>query len=657
MFIRVQLLNGLPEPLWYSVPTEYHARHLTDLIVQVPLRNRILPALVINEYKTLPSHITYAVKDICTIEALPSDSHYMQFLHSLGTYYQQKTQHFIKRIHHFLAHKQEDVIASANAESVKIVNSITLTAEQQKVCDFIAPKITNSSYTPTVLHGITGSGKTEVYKNLFLHALNEHKSTLLLLPEVTLAIAFEQRLKNELNSAPIYGFHSGKSPKEKQKVWDNLKNNVPMIIIGVHLPVLLPIANLGLIIVDEEHDTGYQEKKHPKINSKHAALIRAQCNNIPIILGSATPSISTLYNVKTKQWHFFQLKQRFTGSLPTVTIVSLTENKNRKEFWISTELKQAISDRLQKKEQTIIFINRRGFSFFVQCKACAFIFTCDNCSVSLTLHEDNSLRCHYCTFQYSLPAHCTACKTKDAQFIKKGIGTQKVVSILQNMFPSATIARADHDTTTKKKIWQATINDMTNGTIDILVGTQTITKGLHFPNVTLVGVLWADLQLNFPVYNAAEVALQQLIQVAGRAGRSHETSSVIVQTLGEHTIFNYLNEIDYLQFYAHEITMRRELGYPPHQWFVEIELKHANEKKVNDEAHDMVNRLLAYEKTLSTRVQILGPAQPPVAKIKAVYSKKIYLRGASYSAITTLYQNIIVKKYSCSIYFTPTPIG
>jgi len=657
MFICVQLLNGLPTPLWYSVPAEYHSHALRGLIVQVPVRKQVIPALVLNHYATKPSHITFQLKDIHGIEALPPDDHYMPYLEKLSAYYQQNSFSFIKRIHHFLANKKEEAECTAVTPPSLSPSFVLLTDEQKKACDFIINACDKNTYTPIVLHGVTGSGKTEVYKQAFLHTLAHNKTSVLLLPEVTLAVAFEQRLKAEMPNAPLFGFHSGKTPKEKKMMWDNLKQATPMIIIGVHLPILLPIPNLGIIIVDEEHDTGYQEKKHPKINSKHAALIRAQHTNIPIVLGSATPSISTLYNVKTKQWPFFQLKKRFAGNLPTIAVVSLTENKNRKEFWISKELEHAMKDRLTKKEQTIIFINRRGFSFFVQCKECAFIFMCTNCSVSLTLHEDNVLHCHYCTLHYPLPTHCNSCKAQDTQFIKRGIGTQKVVSLLQRMFPSANIARADHDTTVKKKVWQQTIDNMMNGTIDILVGTQTITKGFHFSHVTLVGILWADLQLNFPVYNATETALQQLIQVSGRAGRNHEASSVIVQTMSEHIVFNYLNEIDYLQFYAHEIEMRKELGYPPHQWFAEIELKHVDEKILNSEAHDIVDRLVKHEKTGAVRVQILGPAQPPVAKIKAVFSKKIYLRSASYQAISNLYKTIAANKYRSSIYFTPTPVG
>jgi len=483
MFIRVRLLNGLPEPLWYSVPTNCNYGPLSGLIVQVPVRNRIIPALVIDEHTTKPHNLAFELKDIHGLEPLPADEHYLGFLKKLSEYYQIEALHFIKRIHQFLVNKKEDALSfdglrtnGGDITTHSTESTVVLTDEQQKVCDFIAPTIGKNIYTPTVLHGITGSGKTEVYKHLFLDALSKNKTSLLLLPEVTLAIAFENRLKQELPDKPIYGFHSGKTPKEKNAVWTNLNNKTAMILIGVHLPVLLPIPNLGVIVVDEEHEVGYQEKKHPKINSKEAAIMRAQETRIPIVLGSATPSISTLYNVKTKKWAFFQLKKRFSGTLPTVHVVSLTENKNRKQFWISKEIETERKDRLAKHEQTIIFINRRGFSFFVQCKNCTFIFSCTNCSVSLTLHDDDRLVCHYCGISQTLPRTCPGCKGSADDFLKKGIGTQRVVTILQKMFPQANIARADLDTTTKKKVWQQTIADMTNNIIDDLVGTQTITK-------------------------------------------------------------------------------------------------------------------------------------------------------------------------------------
>lgn len=674
MFIRVKLLNGLPEPLWYAVPQNLAHKALTGLIVQVPVRNRIIPALVIDEHTRKPHNLAFELKEIHGLEPLPADEHYHSFIQKLGEYYQIEPIYFIKRIHQFLINKPEsellppsfDTFSYAKAtentqderqEKSHFANAVILTAEQKKVCDYITPNIHQNRFTPVLLHGVTGSGKTEVYKHLFLETLNKNKTSLLLLPEVTLAIAFENRLKQELPNMPIYGFHSGKTPKEKNQVWNNLNHKIPMILIGVHLPILLPIPNLGLIVVDEEHEVGYQEKKHPKINSKEVAIIRAQKTHIPIVLGSATPSLQTLHNVKTKKWAFFQLKKRFSGTLPTVKVVSLTENKNRKQFWVSKELEHEIKDRLAKNEQTIIFINRRGFSFFVQCKQCTFIFTCTDCSVSLTLHEDERLVCHYCGISQNLPAACPQCKNKADNFIKKGIGTQQVVTLLQKMFPQAVVARADLDTSTKKKVWQQIIADMMENKINILVGTQTITKGFHFPHVTLVGVLWADLQLSFPVYNATETALQQLIQVSGRAGRNHEHSTVIIQTMADHELFKHLNEIDYLQFYATEMDIRAELQYPPIFRFAELELKHVDEKKLEQDAYHIVDTLYAYTKNHELSVTILGPAKPPVSKIKAVHSRKIYIKSESFADIIELCKRIERKKYSSSVYFTPNPLS
>jgi primosomal protein N' (replication factor Y) len=657
MFIRVKLLNGLPEPLWYAVPHNLTSKPLSGLIVQVPVRNRIIPALVIDEHRTKPHNLAFELKEICGLEPLPADEHYQSFLHKLGDYYQVEPIYFIKRIHQFLINKPEATLITPEEKKYTTHSTVILTDEQQKVCDYITPHINTNKYSPVLLHGVTGSGKTEVYKHLFLQALNLNKTSLLLLPEVTLAIAFENRLKQELPDMPIYGFHSGKTPKEKNSVWNNLKNKTPMILIGVHLPILLPIPNLGLIVVDEEHEVGYQEKKHPKINSKEAAIMRAQEARVPILLGSATPSLQTLHNVKTKKWSFFQLKKRFSGTLPTVKVVSLTENKNRKQFWISKELEHEIKDRLSKNEQTIIFINRRGFSFFVQCKQCTFIFSCHDCSVSLTLHEDLRLVCHYCGISQTLPTTCSECKSNADTFIKKGIGTQQVVTLLQKMFPQANIARADLDTSTKKKVWQQTIADMMENKINILVGTQTITKGFHFPHVTLVGVLWADLQLSFPIYNAAETALQQLIQVSGRAGRNHEQSTVIIQTMADHELFKFLNETDYLQFYATEMDVRNELQYPPVFRFAELELKHVDEKKLEQDAHYLVDVLYAYANNHELSVTILGPSKPPVSKIKAVHSRKIYIKSAHFDDIARLCKEIKKKNYSSSIYFTPNPLA
>ena len=654
MFIQVRLLNGYHQPLWYESTNTGTQSISVGTVVSVPLRNKVVPAVVIHEQSWAP-RTAFDIKPIEGIEPFPDDQHYHQFIKQLSTYYQLEPVYLLRRIAQFLSEKAKKE-ALTDAQAPIATPERTLTPEQQRVVDFITPHIENPAYTPTVVHGVTGSGKTEIYKKAIMHAHALGKTTILLLPEVTLAVSFENRLKSELgNQVPLYGFHSGCGPKEKRALWQALLRKDAVVIVGVHLPMLLPIANLGLIIIDEEHEVGYQEKKHPKINSKEAAIMRARAAGIPIILGSATPSIATLYNVKKRGWHFFQLTQRFAGAFPTIQTVSLRDKKERKNFWISQELYMAIKKQLANKEQTLVFINRRGFSFFVQCKSCSYTFCCSACSVSLTLHHDDMLTCHYCALQMPLANNCPQCRASRKEFLKKGIGTQQVVAILEQLFPTARIARADLDTTTNKKEWQETMRKMASGEIDVLVGTQTITKGYDFPKVTLVGILWADLNLHFPMYNAAETALQQIIQVAGRAGRHTPESLVIVQTMSDHTIFSYLTETDYVRFYRNELALREEVGYPPCQRLVEIEMKNTNEMVLERESAQLATYL--YNHPEIDRIRLLGPALPPVHKIKHTHVRKIYLKGADMAILMALYGSIKHEEYSSSIYFVPNPVS
>lgn len=656
MYISVKLLNGYQESLLYTVPQQYIPAVRIGSIIRVPLRNRH-EAGIIDKILPQKPQTSFAIKDIAGFEAVPDDAKYHTFIQHLAEYYQTYAVHFYKRIRQFLKQKEERAAQEGVVPSQSKINDIILTAEQQKVCDFLKPSITTQAYTPTVLHGVTGAGKTEVYKELITHAVLQQKTAVLLLPEVTLAVRFLHLLKTQLPTVAIFGFHSATSVKEKRALWKALVEKKPVLIIGCHLPVLLPISNLGIIIIDEEHEVGYQEKKHPKINSKEAALLRAQQYNVPILLGSATPSVSSLYNVKQRGWHFFQIKKRFAGEFPTINVVHLPEDEYRKNFWISRSLEKALKDRLAKREQAIIFLNRRGFSFFVQCKKCSYLFSCSNCSVTLTLHQNDRLVCHYCAFAQQLPACCPGCKKGADQFLKKGVGTQQIVQILQKLLPDAEIERADLDATINKKQWEHTLEQFAKGNIDILVGTQTITKGYHFPNVTLVGVLWADLNLNFPIFNAAETTLQQLIQVAGRAGRGAKKSSVVIQTMINHPIFNFLNEIDYVQFYNYELEHRQLLNYPPVARFVEIELKSTNETIIEQEAYQIARFLEQLINQKKYKISLLGPAQPPVAKVKNVFSRRLYLKGGTIAQLIELYKILQPNQFQSSVFFTPNPLS
>lgn len=681
MFIQVKLLHGYTQMLTYAIPPHWSQTPVVGDIVSVPLRQQTVLAEVRQCLITLPADATFKVRPASNWEALFNSAEYKIFSQNLSRYYQIPPAHFMQRSQSFITAPSNNKAAelnqlptdllptplTINPTNTDAINSVTtlsthrFTAAQQAAYATIAADLLTPRYQPHVLYGVTGAGKTEIYLQLIQQAFQLHKTTVLLLPEVALAHNFAQLLRARLPATiPIYSFYTGTTPKQKQSLWAHLNARRAGLIIGVHQPILLPIPNLGLVIIDEEHDPGYQEKQHPQLNTKEVALMRAQTANIPIVLGSATPALSTLYNIEKQHWQLSRLTHRFQGSFPQIQVVNLRTSHQRRpraNFWFSTELVQALQQRLQNGEQALVFINRRGYSFFIQCAQCGDIPHCRNCAVSLTLHSDQSLRCHYCDTQTKYPDQCPVCQTVPADFIKKGLGTQQVVALLQKLLPQARIARADLDVTRSKKRWAETVTAFQNHQLDILVGTQTITKGYHFPRVTLVGILWADLNLHFPIYNAAETCLQQLIQVAGRAGRQSPASTVIVQTLTEHPIFNYLTETSYPEFYTQELAQRQELQYPPVWRLAEIELKHQTEAQVRQDALLIAQRLQQFAAQLTgpAQLKILGPTKPPVAKIKNWHFRKIYLKSASFTTIAAAWQSLGERTIASRIFFTPNP--
>ncbi|MGZ6250521.1 MAG: replication restart helicase PriA [Candidatus Chromulinivorax sp.] len=654
MFITVRLLNNFSQELTYAVPEALQKQLVVGSLVQVPLQKRIESAIVLRVEPAEKSY-PFRIRFIDSIFPFPKDYTYHNFAKQLATFYQIDDLYLYKRVRNFLVEEQaEDDLEHVAFFDNQVISlsQVQLTQEQFAAYNLIAQDIDRSTYAATLLHGVTGSGKTEVYKKLFAQVLAKGKCAILMLPEVGLAVQFEKLLCKAMPGVEIFGFHSATTLKQKRALWQAMLHEKPCIIIGVHLPIFLPIAHLGLIVIDEEHDAGYQEKSHPKINSKSAALLKANLLQVPIVLGSATPSVSSLYNVEQKGWKLIKMQQRFAGAFPKVQVVALSDKKERKNFWISAELYTAIKQQLIKKEQTIIFMNRRGFSFFVQCVGCSFIFSCTNCSVSLTLHEDGRLVCHYCNFILQQYETCPDCKAKE--FLKKGIGTQQVVMILQKLFPQAKIERADLDTTSKKKQWNQTVQDFYDKKIDILVGTQSITKGYHFPHVTLVGILWADVNLHFPIYNAAETTLQQLIQVAGRAGRQSAESKVIVQTMTPHPIFNFINEVDYVDFYNSEIVKRHEVGYPPAKHIAEIEIRSTKQDVVEKDALAIAEFFI---EQAPADVLVLGPVPAIIYRVQKTFCQKIFLKSVSRVAMIQLFAQLPQNKFGSSLFFTIDPIA
>jgi primosomal protein N' (replication factor Y) len=659
LFVHVKLLHGYPKILTYKIPLSWDVKNLKDSIITVPLKNKIVPALVINVFEKLHEEIDYEIKLATGKDHLPPDNLYKDFVKKVAQFYFVPEKFLYKRMRGFVGKKIKplDTISPKSLGANGGVK-IKLTSEQESVVDYVNQYV-GKSYKPTLLYGATGSGKTEIYKKVIEKAFEQKKSVILLIPEVSLCLQFENIFEKQLpKNIEIFGFHSASTAKIKKQMWNSLLEEKPCLILGVHLPTLLPIPNLGCIIVDEEHESGFQEKKHPKISSKEVAIWRAKIYNIPIILGSATPSINSLHNVEKNSWKLFHLTKRFSGSFPKIKIVPIGKKK-RKNFWITTELEKEIFARLEKTEQVIIFLNRRGYSFFVQCKQCGFTFLCPNCSVSLTQHKNKSqpdgcdlfLCCHYCDHKEKNPTSCKECTAPKKELLTRGIGTQQVVKILEELFPNAKIARADLDTTKKKRSWTKTLEKFEAGEIDIIVGTQTITKGYHFPRVTLVGILWADLNVHFPTFNASEKALQQLVQVAGRAGRRGDKSLVIAQVIHDHPIFKFLQEEDYLHFCKEEMRFRQETKYPPFGRFVQIEIKHKDEKIVDQEAEEIC-KILTEEN--NTSVTILGPTQPLVHRIQKTEIRHIFLKSKNFIPIFALVKKIKKKNWRSQIFIVPT---
>jgi primosomal protein N' (replication factor Y) len=653
MFATVLLLNGFRQSLTYKVPDDLCSKVEVGSLVRVPLKAAQQLAYVTQLHSSFYSK-DFQIREILGLQQFPDDIKYADFIKKIAKFYFVPSLHFYQRIRGFFADKKaDDIIRESQTDTLISPNSVTLTPEQSAIVDYLKPFIQKQDYKSTLIHGVTGSGKTEVYSKLIEECIKNNKSVLFLLPEVSLSLQFERIFQKKLHGVKIFGFHSASKISDRRALWNALLSNQPALIIGVHMPVMLPVNNLGLIIVDEEHEQGFVEKKHPRINSKEAAIWRASIYKIPILLGSATPSLTSLYNVEKNGWKLFKITKRFSGGFPEIQRVLLKSQRDqkRRNFWVSRELEDAILECLSKKEQTIIYLNRRGYSFFVQCKACGFIFQCPNCSVSLTLHANSGqevLRCHYCDFQKHLPGSCPECKAGD--FLKKGIGTQQAVKIFQELFPKAVIARADLDTTVKKRTWHQTVEMFELGQIDILIGTQTITKGYHFPHVTLVGVLWADLNLHMPIYNAAETSIQQLIQVAGRAGRSQNKSRVIIQTMKEHRVFDYLGEIDYLKFCAEESELRKEVGYPPFCRLVQVELRNPSCITLDQDAEMLSDLLHQINKDQGLDTVILGPAYPVISKIQNVEIRQIFLKAKTFACIYKLLNQIDFTKFESRVF-------
>ncbi len=498
----------------------------------------------------------------------------------------------------------------------------------------------NESNCCFLLHGVTGSGKTEVYMQVMSKVLDSGKSVIVLVPEISLTPQTASRFISRFGER-IALLHSRLSDGERFDQWHRIKNGDADIVIGPRSAVFAPVNNLGLMVIDEEHSDSYKSDTAPRYHTREVARKRAEFANCPIILGSATPSLESYYQAQNGNYKLLSLPMRVLDrKMPKVQIVDMRDElKKGNRTIFSQQLRDAISERIEKKQQSILFLNRRGHSRYVFCRTCGYVEKCNNCSITLTFHfELKKMVCHHCEHKRDLHPTCPECSSPAIDYFgKKGFGTETVEQEILKAYPSANVKRFDADSTTKKNAHQQILDAFQRQEIDILIGTQMVAKGLDFPNVTLVGVVVADTALNLPDYRASEQTFSLLTQVAGRSGRADAAGEVIIQTyLPEHYCILATQKHDYINFYEKEILERRTLGYPPFANIASLLLRGKNENMVIDAAKNVSEYLHQLKTEKFPEITISGPAPAPLSKIEGKYRWHFLLRSQNVEKISNL---------------------
>ena len=477
----------------------------------------------------------------------------------------------------------------------------------------------------TLLHGVTSSGKTEIYIHLIKRALEQKQQVLYLLPEIALTVQMMQRLQRVFgNRLGIY--HSKYSDAERVEIWQKqLSKNPYDVILGARSAVFLPFQNLGLVIIDEEHETSYkQQDPAPRYHARSAAIMLAQMYGAKVVLGTATPSLESYHNAKTGKYGLVELKERYQGiELPEIQVVDVADLQHRKMMAgpFSPLLLAKVREALERGEQAILFQNRRGFAPMIECRQCGWVPRCQHCDVSLTLHRQmNQLTCHYCGYTYRVPTECPCCGSTDLR--TKGYGTEKIEEQVSAVFPEARVARMDLDTTRTRNAYERIITDFSAGRTNILIGTQMISKGLDFDKVSVVGILNADTMLNYPDFRAYEHAFMMMAQVSGRAGRKGKRGLVILQTKNKDLpVIQQVVRNDFISLYKDIIAERQAFHYPPYYHLIYVFLKHTHDDVVNTAGIEMGSRLRQW-----FGGRVLGPDKPAVAKVKSQNIRKLVLK-------------------------------
>jgi primosomal protein N' (replication factor Y) len=491
-----------------------------------------------------------------------------------------------------------------------------------------SPKETTSPPKPILIYGVTGSGKTEIYLQAITHCLHQGRDAIVLVPEISLTPQTVERFRARFPNQQITVLHSHLSEGERHDQWHKIRNGESHIVIGARSAVFAPVQALGLIVVDEEHENSYKQDETPRYNARDLAVMRGKLERAAVVLGSATPSLESFYNARRGRYELATLSQRVDHQkMPLMRIVDMRQEAIRARglYVLSRRLRDAIQARLDKKEQVILFLNRRGYATHVFCPKCGYVAQCPNCSVSLTFHRKaDKILCHLCGHTEPGLKRCPVETCRDPAIRNSGMGTEKVEAAVHEMFPQARVQRMDSDVMTRKSLYREILGAFRVGKIDILVGTQMIAKGLHFPNVTLVGIIYADMALHLPDFRAGERTFQLLVQVAGRAGRGDVEGEVFVQSYTPfYPAVQFARHHDFLGFYEQEMEVREQLRYPPVTRMVCLTLRGRNETKVAFYAGVLAKEL---RKHIGADVFLGEPAPAPLAKIQHFYRYHLMLR-------------------------------
>lgn len=549
-----------------------------------------------------------------------------------------------------------DPLSGFNGDPKK--KAITLNDQQQNALNEITPAINERKAQIFLLEGITGSGKTEVYLHAISKALKQGRNALMLVPEISLTPQMVRQVKARFGEQ-VAVLHSGLSEGELYDEWRRIRRGEVRVVVGARSAVFAPLTNIGLIVIDEEHESSYKQEDNPRYHARDVAIWRSKYNHCPLVLGSATPSLDSRARAQKGVYKLLRLTKRANNKkLPEVKLIDLKHVQFAgSQFDLSVELVDAIKESLAKKEQVILMLNRRGFANFMLCRECGYVMKCPNCDLSLTMHKDTGeMQCHYCGYTEPIPKCCPNCHSSQIRFL--GTGTQKVQEELLQLIPTAKVLRMDVDTTRRKGSYKRILDAFGNHEADILLGTQMIAKGLDFPNVTLVGVINADTGLWVPDYNASERTFELLTQVAGRAGRAEKTGKVLIQTYNpEHYAIKLAQTQDYERFYGYEMRVRHAGNYPPYFYTVLISVASKKEQNAAREAFTIKRRL---QQNLHASTIILGPTPSAIARLKNQYYYQILVKYKSEDNLNKLLHQIQdsaqeIKKYGLNVYIDNEP--